>query len=440
MRKLSTVILLILLALLIASACGGDGQNTVGARTPEPSPAETPLAATPTPVAACPGPEELAPYWPPHGSVTLSHYLPRINVDIPPVPFEQVDVLGEFPPVDPVEVLDIACGDARGQGQEAYVAYQATLPPGPLWQEGAVLTVLAALDLPEGSLVNIGTLPEGTLEGRLHLQDLTSDGRDEIIFDRPGGATWGTTSVWSWQDGNLREVFRGGSYLGETEPRDLDGDGTLEVLTHQRLDGLRMSWPRVYRWDGYSFRPALFADIYDDFIAESVRALESGTFKEYPDDEITVRITLGHVYERQGRTAEARAEYDQAWALYEATAPQPRRCAGAAQAVQEFYLAQATEGMKGLTSAYSMLGEGLRQAQPFADFAADFARTESVMLVGPPEVFGQEDELSQVFVRVVSHELTPQGDVIERFAVIWQVRQEGGSCILESVRESGGLY
>jgi hypothetical protein len=413
MRKLSTVILPILLALLIASACAGNGETTSMARTPEPSSVETPLAATSTPVAACPDPEELGPYWPPHGVVTLSHYLPRIDVDIPPVPFDQV------------EVLATACGDARGQGQEAYVAYQTTVPPGPLWEEGTVLTVLAALDLSEGSLVNIGTLPEGTLECRMHVEDLTGDGRDEIILDRHGGATWGTLSIWSWQDREYREVFRGISYMGQPEFRDLNGDGTLEVVTAERIDGLRMSWPKVHRWDGYSFRPALLPETYDGFIAESVGTLESGVL--VPGEEIALRIALGHAYERQGRTAEARAQYEQAWALYEATAAQPRPCAGADQAVQEFYLA--TEG---LASAYSMLGEGFREAVPFPDFAAGFARTTSVMLVEPPRVMMQEGEVSSISVRVATQELTSQGELVEQFAVAWRVRQEGESCILES--------
>lgn len=437
--KWLSVFLVPLLVATLALACEEDEKEAATA-TPSPAitvtvtPQATPAAegtptpeATPTagPTAACPSPEELAPYWPPQGTVTYSERLPRIDVDVPPIAFDQV------------EMLAIACGDARGQGQEAYVAYQATLPPGSRSEESAMLTVLAVLDQVEGSLVNIGALPDGVpSHSRMHLQDLTGDGKDEIIFDRPGGASWGVVSIWSWQEGNFREVFRGVSYLAEFEFLDLDGDGGLELVTHQRRfeDMLSMRWPTVHRWDGHSFRPALFSDVYDDVISAYLGSLELGTPDS--DSEIALRTTLGHLYERQGRTAEARVEYGRAWGLYEAGGHQPSQCADAPQAVQDFYLAigQGVDGGTGLTSAYSMLGTGFRQAQSFPDFAAGFARTEDVMLVEPPEVSPQDGDLSLVSAWVVTHELTSSGEIIERFAATWRVRQEGQLCVLESAR------
>lgn len=415
-----------------ATAAATTGAEASPTATPQATPKLTPSpeatatvlptpAATEEPTAACLEPEEVAPYWPPQGIVTYSEQLPTVDVDLSPIPFDQV------------QVLATACGDARGQGQETYVAYDVTLPSGLVRETEARLAVLAALDEAEGSLGNIGALPMGIPEAELYLQDVTGDGTDEVICNRPGGATWGVTSIWSWEEGEASEVFQGRSYLGKIDFRDLDGDGSLEVVTSRRLGGLLMQWPIAHRWDGQAFRAALFPGAYDEFIAAALASLESEGQRPPQDTEI-LHTALGHAYQRQGRTTEASAEYEAAWSLYAATEQQPRQCAGPAEAVEEFYdaIRQALNGMTGLSSAYTMLRQDFRQTQPFPDFAAGFARTEDVILVKPPEVIGEEGGVSRVSVQVVTHELTPQGAIVEESTVTWQVRQKDAFCILES--------
>jgi hypothetical protein len=120
-------------------------------------------------------------------------------------------------------VVAIACGDVRGVGNDAYIAYVLGPAP-PLGQ--AVCTHycsrLAVLRPGEAHLVNIDELPGFELPSRtgggfppsLQIRDVTGDGRGEIIFQ---GATWRGTmyggyaddvAVWTWnREAAYQRVF-----------------------------------------------------------------------------------------------------------------------------------------------------------------------------------------------------------------------------------------
>lgn len=376
-----------------------------------------PAPPTLTPGAlACLKPGDLAPYWPPHGTVRS----PDGVIDVEPISFDQV------------RVLEIVCGNVRSSGQDAYIAYQ--LPPPSPAPEMFWPAVLAALHRAQGSLINLGVLPWGDNPSIriLDLQDATGDGRPEIIFVAGRGAkTTGFFTIWGWEAGRYRELFRDYSEPGPLF-KDLDGDGRVEMVLRERVGSGAASfmWDTAYRWNGQTFRPVLVPVLYDDFIARHQGfipyLLERGMA---PNEEVILQVVLlGHAYELQGRTVAAEAEYALAWALHEAIAGNVR-CEGAARAVQEFYLA--LEGRK-LPEAFSMLGEALRQARPFPGFAAGYARTHDIQLMEKPQVMSKEDDVAHVAVRVRAADLTPEGEVEQRFSGSWRVRLEGHSCILES--------
>ena len=387
----------------------------------EPLLTPTPAAqASPTAQAfACPKPEELARYWPPQGVVGFRYQDRQIGVDAWDTPFGQVRVRG------------IACGNLRGRGQDAYVAYQ--LPERQYLVPPAGLTLLAALHSAEGSFTNLGILPFWDRFDSLKFQDITADGKAEVIvMGNVGASGVPAFSIWHWQEGSYREVLQGGSEHGGPQFRDVDGDGKPEIIVYATAvypRVLGIIWPVVYRWGGQSFRPALVPQVYGDFIAQALLALREGRLKDLPYSESVLHTHVGHAYQLQGRTAEAQAEYERAWDIYAngALRPQPP-CTSAAQGVELFY---GSIAMGELPLAYATLGEAYRRAQPFPDFAAGFARTRKVQLLEPAKVVGQEGDITLVAVRLRAKDLAPQGEVEQRLAGTWRVRQQGQVCTLE---------
>lgn len=369
----------------------------------------------PLPASQCVDPAELGSHWPPRGAVAAQELLGKgalrpIQLDV--IPFKSVQVLG------------VVCGDVRGRGQEAYATFELP-PPSPFLRS----VLLTALHRDEGALVAIDAEgPDNPYDG-LWLLDVTGDGRPEIVFAAGTGAfTAARFGIWGWEDEGYRKQFGGGSdYPPGFE--DLDGDGVPEMILGQfalqfapRVAGL--VWPTTYRWDGVRFRGALFPELYAGFLALGLRVLDLKTISH--TKSTTSAPSSATSTKMQGRAPEARAQYQRAYDAYAARST-PRPCAGAAEAVREYYRSIPED----LARAYSMLSEAARQQRPYPDYAAGFSRTREVHLLEEPRVAGQEGDVSLVAVRLMSSDLTPEGEIEERFAGTWRVLHTDRSCILE---------
>lgn len=202
---------------------------------------------------ACPTVEQLAPFWPPQGTVgERVKGAPWTEADLQRIPFEGV------------RVIAIACGEVRGTGQDAYLAYQ--LPQGQARDQTFGPIFLAALHQAEGALINLGALPvSDNPHAGVGLHDVTTDGRAEILFVAGTGA-FTAASFSIWEADRYRELFSGG---GDYPPlfRDVDGDGRVEIILANRVifTGVRgdllgdsqaesFPWPTAYRWDGHRRR------------------------------------------------------------------------------------------------------------------------------------------------------------------------------------------
>lgn len=360
----------------------------------------------------CPAAEELAPYWPPVaplGLLVKGEGGPR-EFDIGALAFEDV------------RVLLVTCADVRGRGPEAYALF--TLPP---LFEGGTLVLLAALHAGDDSLTAIDLAVGDRPEAALDLHDITGDGNPEVAFGVGTGAfTAVAFAVWGWEDERYQLLFRSGGDVGPSF-RDLDGDGTMEMVLHQRVaapdHASSFFWPTAYRWDGRSLRPSIVPQVYEDFIsfAEARLRPQAG---ESPLTHSVLAVSLGHAYQLQGRTVAARGAYDTAWERYQ-RAGERLHCQ-AAEAVRAYYASIPWN----IARAYGLAAEAVRLRPPFAEFAAGFARTREVSLLENPRVVDQEEDVFRVAVRISAVDLTPDGEVEQQFSGVWRVQVREGACSL----------
>jgi hypothetical protein len=350
----------------------------------------------------------LARLWPPAGAVSyLAPDASPAETDVAGISFSQV------------QVLATACGRVRG-ARDTYVAFSAPVADAP---EGRLLA-LAAVHWNENRLVTVGSLPGGIAPYRLSLQDLTGDGRDEIIWSSGGGATFTHWGVWSWQGDAYTEVFRQTSYLTPARFQDFDGDGTTEIVTYSRYPDLILGsqWPTVSTWDGTMFTAVLVPAVYDEFIERAKAALAAGDVRGHPESAIALHTALGRAYQLQGRTSEAIAEYRAAWQIVPAAAPAPA-CADATDAVARYYAALNSGE---LVRAYQMLSV----AQPFWEWAPAFAPVTSVRLLETQRPANQHADVTTIAASITATALSRTGEKEQRVSGVWQVSRLGQACLL----------
>lgn len=84
-------------------------------------------------------------------------------------------------------------------------------------------------------------------------EDLTNDGRKEIIFYRSGGNSGNTPLyVYSWEGDSARLI---GEIGGWPEIKDLDGDGVKEITDRgHAYAGDTFITSEVYKWDGKTYK------------------------------------------------------------------------------------------------------------------------------------------------------------------------------------------
>ena len=312
-----------------------------------------------------------------------------------------------------VTVISAVCGNLRGRGEEAYMALETDET------REAERAVLAVLNRATGALELAGPLgPADIVNGELRLDDVNGDGHPEIVFNAPGAL-----DIWGWQNGNWASLLHAASNY-PFELRDFQGNGERLLAVWVDPPGVphteNVRWPGgAFRWTGTRFVQILVPSLYTASVASAESRLANRTSMEF-------LLALGHAYQILGKGDQAHKAYTRAWDLHQKDSALPR-CSAPADAVQDYYDAI---GEGDLIRAYQHLGP--ERQTGFAEFAAGFAQTQSVLLSEPPEAGAESGGVVPVAIKLHAYDVTPQGPLMQDFAGTWRVRKS--DCALLGAR------
>jgi len=348
--------------------------------------------------------EDLARRWPPANAQIA--FLDEVNQELKTFDFAGV-------PFNKVKVLSWVCVNLPGRGQEAYIAFETAETS----DEGRA--VLALINNRAGKLELIGPLgPADTDHAKLTLDDVNGDGQPEIIFTATDAI-----EIWGWKKGSLVFLLRSNSNY-PYELKYAAGDGNCLLVIWRKspgaphAEGLR--WPAgAYRWVSDGFEPVLVPGLYAEPLAAAEQKLAQETSTQY-------LIAAGEAYENLGKTEQAREKFGRAWDIHQKDPPPPP-CSEPGDAVQDYYDA-INEG--DLVRAYKHLAPELQKG--FVEFAAGFARTQSVTIIDLGRAQAGTTGIAMVPVTIRASDLTAQGPVARVFAGSWRVRRS--DCALLGAR------
>ncbi len=214
-------------------------------------------------------------------------------------------------------ILQTARGDLRGTGQDDLAVV--TRPAGRYTLAEPMVLLHGGggfMALPLGDLVADQGI--GGPGGDVAIEDVTGDGRPELVYGGVVGAHSSVLWVLGWDGGRLAPLFEGFSNSPGLGLVDLDRDGVPEVLMAQSgYCGSYAGSPQLafaLRWQAGAYRPAGadFPDLQGDLeerVGEILAEAEGRTEQPWPAATACIHHLVASGHALAGRAPEARAAY-----------------------------------------------------------------------------------------------------------------------------------